>query len=438
VEHPVTGEFLFIVQGILLIGLPELIFLLRPVRRTVPLVVVQILLGIALGPGLLGRFAPVIYETLFPPESLLAHSGLAWTALIFFGFLTGTHFNTREIIGRGKSFAITSASALLVPFALCVGVGLLALWFFPAGMGAHATPLVFVLGIGIAGSVTALPVLSATLIDMGLIHRSTGRLALGYAMVHDGLLWILVSVLLTLTGPGEPGILPVLETILLTLLFAAVMVVLVRPALVRLVDNGTLEHDPHNGQLVALACLVLLSALATQAIGVHFLLGSFLCGAIMPKAIVAGLQGKMDPVVSVVLLPFFFMSAGHQARFEFDSWEMWLLCLLVTFVSSFGKFFGTMLPARYVGSGFTWARAATLGALMQCKGLMEVVVLTMMLQAEIITPTAFSGLLLMAIITTAITKPLVLLISELTHRAKRSDDLGDDTQPGLAPESASG
>jgi len=427
--HP---EVIFIVQALILIGGPYFLHTIPIIKRTVPLVVVQIFAGIVLGPSVLGQISHGTYEALFPRASLGALNGLSWTALILFGFMTGTHLNMDSIKGKGGSFGLTAATSLLVPFAFCLVGGWWLMGHYPQFVGARATSKTFALAIGIAGGVTALPVLTATLIDLNMINKKTGGWALGLATVNDALLWILVSALLTLTSGGS-GHNSVSAVIFFTVLFLAVMFGLIRPFLTKLVTNKVLSADPHNGQLVGVCCFIFASAIATELIGVHFLLGAFCAGMAMPKEVAHGLEKKFDSIVSVVLLPFFFAKTGLATAFDWRSHDVWAIFAIVTVLSSIGKLLGTIIPARFVAK-LPWFRSLKLGSLMQCKGLMEVVVLSMMLQANIITPVAFSGLMLMAVFTTTVTKPMVQLCRRYKARLPEPAPEDGGFVPELTPE----
>lgn len=402
--HP---ETLFLFQAFVLVGLPYLLWKLRFVSSVMPLVVVQILLGITFGPSVLGKMYPEIFNTFFSAESLNMIRGLPIVGLTFFGFLTGMHFDLRDIRGKGVAFTVTSLSSILVPASICGIAGFWLLRLFPQLTGANATTTTFVLAMAIAGGVTALPVLGAILMEMGVIDRKIGKTALGYATVNDGLLWILVAVLLALAAGGENGTVSVVSTILATLLFIIVVAFVIAPLLRKLVKRNFLTTTAHTSELVFIVCLLFIAAFCTDLIGVHYLLGSFIFGTVIPKEIAHPLQHKLEPFVLVVLLPFFFMMTGLKTEFDVGSLDVWMVFGIFTVLSSIGKFVGTAVPAALTGE--PRKRALVLGCFMQCKGLMEVVVLNMMLQAGIISAVCFSGMILMAVATTAATKPFVLL-----------------------------
>lgn len=407
------AESLFIIQSIILIGLPYAIWRLHNVKKYMPLVVIQILLGILLGPSILGKFNPPLFEALFPASSLDIINGLAWIAIIFFVFMTGMHLDLNELKGKGKSFAVVSLSSIFVPLIAATVIGYYIAQAFPEFVGSKGTNLTFAISLGIAAGITALPVLGAILIDMKLVQHPLGKTALGYATVNDGALWILVSILLTLVQ-GNMDIPSVIRTIIFSGAYIAVLVFGVRPMLLGLLKRGLLTNEPDNGQMVLLSCVLLLSSLITDLIGIHYVMGAFAFGAIIPKEMANSIHHKVDTVISVVLLPFFFIITGLKTLFDATASQVWILFAIMTFISSSGKIFGTAIPAKKYG--YSWKEALTLGGFMQCNGLMEIVVLTMMLQAGVISTIAFSGMVFMAIATTALTKPSVLLVDKIFSR----------------------
>ena len=184
---------LFLLHAGLVIGLPFALWRMAGLRRWVPLVVVQIAVGLALGPSLLGRAAPDLWATLFPPGALAALDGLVWLGVCYFAFATGLHFDLTDIRGRGRAFAVNSVLTFLLPTVAGCAAGMVLLELVPQAAGAGAPPWAFVVGVGVAVGVTALPVLAAILREMGLTGTRLGNEALGCAAVNDGALWLVVA-----------------------------------------------------------------------------------------------------------------------------------------------------------------------------------------------------------------------------------------------------
>jgi len=400
--HP-SPMLLFLLQSLLVVALPYGLWRLRPLRRLLPLVVVQIGIGLAFGPTGLGRLSPEIFAALFPHDSLVRLDGLVWLSLLFFAFLTGLHFDLAEMRDRSCGFLGASLGSLVVPVAAGALAGLALLPAVPEAAGSAASPASFAIGMGVAAGVTALPVLGAILREMGLLQSRVGALALGCAAVNDALLWVMVSGLLAFAGGRGAG--QGLMTLGGLLLFVTFLLLVVRP-----LCKGLLRHAQETGEvspreLVAICALMLSSALATEALGLHAMVGAFTFGAILPRRVAEDLTGRFESFVSFVLMPFFFMSTG-LATFVESGEGMALLFLVMTGVAFIAKMVATSLPLRFCG-GLNWAESLAAGSFMQCKGLMEIVVLTMLKGAGIISSACFSAMICGTLLTTAATKPLV-------------------------------
>jgi len=402
--HEFSPVLLFLTQSVLFVALPYLVWTIPRVRALVPLVVVQIMAGIGLGTSVLGAALPEVFELLFPPGSLANIRGLAWIAVTFLAFLTGLHFDLTELRDTSRSFILTSLSSICVPTLL----GVLAGWWvwrhLPEAAGAAADATTFSLGMGIAAGVTALPVLGAILREMRLTTEPVGVFALGCAAVNDIALWVLVAGLLALVAGGDPR--DALLILTAAVGYVAAMILVVRPLLARLFQRAALRGHVDEKDIVILSGLLLCSSIATEAIGIHYVVGAFTFGAIMPKAVAQDVLLKFESVVTVILLPFFFISTGLRTTFDVTSGAVLAVFVLMSAVSVLGKLAGTIVPAR-LAAGLNWRDSMALGSLMQCKGLMELVVLTMLLDAEVISAVTFSAMLFMALATTALTKPLV-------------------------------
>ncbi len=400
-----TPVLLFLVQAILLIVVPFLLWRLTSVKRVAPMVVIQILFGIALGPSLLGRVAPETWETLFAQASLAPLAGLSWLAVVLFAFLTGLHLDVTEFRGKGRAFAAVSLSSLAVPTALGAALGLWIAGAMPGMAGPAASPGLFAAGFGVCLGVTALPVLGAILREMGLLEQRVGRLALGYAAVNDALLWVLVTAVLTWAGGG--GGERVTWVAALGVGYLAISAFLARPLLERLFARVSPDGRVGDTAIVLTCAGLLASAAVTEAIGLHYILGAFVAGTVMPKRLAHAVLDRLEHFATLVLLPFFFTLTGLRVAIDLSHPGQWTVFAAATAVTVAGKLLGTALPARL--SGESWADSWRLGTLMPCKGLMEVIVLTILLDAGVLSVAAFSALVLMAVATTALTQPMTLL-----------------------------
>ncbi|AWK86350.1 cation:proton antiporter [Azospirillum thermophilum] len=421
---------LFLIQAIVLIAGPFFLWRLTGVKRLAPMVVVQILFGIALGPSLFGRLAPDLWAALFAPATLAPLSGLALLAVLFFAFLTGLHLDLAEFRGRGRSFVAVSLTSMLLPTLLGVGLGLWIAERFPSMAGPKADPWLFAAGFGVCVGVTALPVLGAILREMGLLERRVGRLALGYAAVNDALLWVLITGLLAwaagggaagggaagggAAGGGEgsaAGLGEVARVALLGFAYIGVTELVVRPLLDRLMERVAPDGQVGDTAVVVTCTALLGSAAVTELIGLHYILGAFVAGTAMPRRLAAAILARLEHFATLVLLPFFFTLTGLKVSLDFGAPAQWAVFLLATGATLAGKLAGTTFPARLAGE--RWGDALQLGALMPCKGLMEVIVLTILLEAGVLSPGCFSALVLMAVVVTALTQPMTRLAGRL-------------------------
>ena len=393
-----SSALLFVVQAFIIVAVPYGVWHFGRLHGVTPCVVVQILAGIALGPSLLGRIAPDAYALLFGPATLGAVSGIASIAVLFFGFITGLHLDLEHFRNRGIGFAAVGAGSVLVPSALGALAGMWMMHRFPGEIGANATGTEFAVAIGICAGVTALPVLGAILREMRLLDR-VGQWALGLAAFNDAALWVLLAALLAGTAASGFGALLIASTLPIYLL---AMVFLVRPALGRAISvSGDTLGD---AALVGIVAFAIASSAITEAIGLHYIFGAFVAGAVMPDALRRPILARLEPVTVMLLLPFFFILTGLKTTIDVGSPAFTGIFLAATCVAVLGKVAGTALPARSIG--WPWREALALGVLMQTKGLMEVIVLTILLETGVIGANAFSALVLMAVVSTAIVMPL--------------------------------
>ncbi|BAE51425.1 cation:proton antiporter [Paramagnetospirillum magneticum] len=391
---------LFLVQTALIIGLPYAVWRLGLIGRLMPLAAVQMAVGIALGPSLLGWVAPDVSARLFPPESLVALEGLVRLAVVFFAFSIGLHFDLAQIRGQGRCFTVLALSSVVVPTLAGAAGGW---WLFaavPGAAGGLASQSLFAAAMGIAAGVTALPVLGAVVREMGLERHKVGVMALGAAAFNDAALWVAVALLLAISHGGDPWEAGLVA--LGALLFAGAMVTVVRPLLRRLFARAEASGKVGAGDVVILTVGLALAALICEIIGLHAVIGAFLFGAVMPRRVAQAIVGSFETFVQVVLLPFFFISVGlktHAALGGGAAAIFWVMSA----AAILGKL-ASALPA-WMG-GCTGREALTLGGLLTCKGLMELVVLTLLAEAGLISQTSFGAMVLMALFATVMTKPL--------------------------------
>jgi Kef-type K+ transport system membrane component KefB len=421
---------IFIVQALAILVLPVAVWRGLRLRGAVPLVVVQILVGIALGPTLFGRFAPDTYHLLFNPATLTPLWGVASIAVLLFGFVTGLHLDPADFLGRGRSFAVVATASVAVPTATGFLGGLWIAAHLPAELGGGVGPVGFAVAIGICIGVTALPVLGAILREMDLLGRRIGTYALGIAAVNDAALWLLLGGLMSVVAgeaPGNPHLL--LLSLLGLPIYLVVMVWLVPPVMRRAASALLWEGRMRERALAGVCALALGSAMVTQILGLHYIFGAFVAGAVMPQELRRALLDRLQVATVGVLMPFFFMLTGLRTLIDLGSSGFLEILLVTTALAVVGKVGGTALAARLTGE--PWPTAVSLGALVQTKGLMELIVLTILLDRGIIATNVFSALVLMAVLTTMLAMPLTRLALRWS-----AQDSAAGAEPAVASEMA--
>jgi len=368
-----------------------------------PLVIAEVLAGIVLGPSVLGAIWPGTMAVLFPAASLGALRMLSQVGLVLFMFMVGLELDPKLMAGRARASVLISHVSILLPFALGVGAAF-------ALHGSHLSPGVpfvsFALFLGVAMSVTAFPVLARILGERQLIGSRVGAIALACAAVDDVTAWCLLALVVAVTR--AQGLADGLQTALFALLFILVMVFVLRPVLERVLVRR-LERRGLDSTLVSFVLLMMLAcSAATEQIGIHALFGAFLFGAILPKqrALSARFAEKLETVSVVLLLPLFFAYSGLRTQFGLLSHGVdCLVALLLILIATLGKFGGSTLAARCTGLG--WREASAIGILMNTRGLVELIVLNIGLDLGVISPTLFTMLVLMALVTTFATTPML-------------------------------
>ncbi len=370
-----------------------------------PPVLGEVVGGIVLGPSLLGQLWPEAQQFVLPAAVAPYLGVIAQLGVILYMFLVGLELNHEVLRERAHATVAISHASIVAPFVLGAA---LALMLYPPFAGGAASFTSFALFMGVAMSITAFPVLARILTDRGLQRTRLGIIALGCAATDDVTAWCLLAFVVGVAQAQVGGAFLVLG---LTAGYIALMFLLVRPLLTRLLAR--FEHEPVPQGIVAFVLVaLLLSALATEAIGIHALFGAFLLGAIIPhdSAVARDLDRKLRDLVTVLLLPAFFAFTGMRTQIGLVSGlEAWLLCGLIIIVATAGKFGGTLAAARATGLG--WRDGAALGLLMNTRGLMELIVLNIGLDLRVISPALFAMMVLMALATTMATTPLLQLLT---------------------------
>jgi Kef-type K+ transport system membrane component KefB len=396
---------IFLLQTLIIIALPAAVFRLAGLRRVVPLVVLQILFGLALGPSLLGRFSPETYSMLFAPAALGPLSGIASIAVLFFGFTTGLHLDTATFRVETRRVAIMAAAGTIGPTIAGAFGGWWIAMRYPQELVAGVGIAQYSAAVAIATGVTALPVLSAILGEMKLLGTRIGTLALGMAAIADASLWLLMGGLLVSIGVGGATAgSQLIAAFVVFPIYLAAMILVVRPLTHRFIVARMEDGLLGEGSLAYVCAVTLTSCVVTEAIGLHYILGAFIAGATMPDALRRPILAQLQPMTMSVLIPFFFVLTGLRTLIDPTSPAFLEIFLVSTGLAVAGKILCTAAAARWIKE--SWSTSLALGSLMQTKGLMEVVVLTIFLDRGIISVTTFSALVLMAVVSTSLAMPL--------------------------------
>ena len=375
-----------------------------------PPVIGEVLAGIVLGPSVLGwisrdwlnlESSPLLPPLVQPHLAIIASLGI-----VLYMFLVGVEFNADAFRKLARTAALVSVASLVVPFVLGV---LLALTVM-SGLAPSGVPLVsFALFFGVALAVTAFPVLARILTDRQIAETELGVLALSCAAVGDVVAWWLLALVAGVVRSQAGNAIFVVG---MSLLYIAAMLVLIRPIAARLIARADGKGLGATAIAIVFAAL-LASAFATESIGIHAVFGAFLLGVVIPhdSHTAQSLKAGLEQVVMVLLLPAFFAYTGMRTQIGLVSgWENWLICGLIIIVASVGKFGGTLAAARL--AGLDWRVSASLGILLNTRGLMELIVLNIGLDLGVISPTLFAMMVIMALVTTLATTPLLACMAE--------------------------
>lgn len=368
-----------------------------------PQVVGEMVAGVLLGPSLLGWVAPRFSAALFPPDSLGPLHLLSQLGLLLFMFMVGLELDTKKLRQLGRIAVVISHTSIIVPFVLGA---LLAIFLFPR-VADNSLPFTgFVLFMGAAMSLTAFPVLARILSERNLLGTRLGTLTIACAAVDDVTAWCLLAVIIAVVR-SELNHLALWQMLIGVAAYVALMLFVLRPVVGRLVARqvGTKKSDKIIA--VLLVCM-LASSGVTEWLGIHALFGAFFAGVIIPKenGFTEDVRNRLQLPVVVLLIPLFFAFTGLRTNVGLIiNSEMILYCGLVFLVAVAGKFGGSMIAARVMGT--PWSEAAAIGVLMNTRGLIELVILNIGLDIGVLTPPLFSIMVLMAIGTTLMTTPIL-------------------------------
>lgn len=371
-----------------------------------PTVIGEIVAGIVLGPSVLGHVLPSVSAFLFPLDSLQNINMLSQFGLILFMFAIGMELNITEVRQKLKETILISHTSTIFPFFL----GMVTAYFLYTKYAYESTPfLSFALFVSIALSITAFPVLARIIQEKGLTKTHLGTISLASAANGDITAWCLLAVVVAIAQAGS--MLSAIYNIGFSFIYLLLMFAVVRPFL-RMI--GHIYHNKEvvdKGLVAFMFLLLIVSSYLTEILGLHALFGAFVAGVVMPDNVKFRkiMTEKVEDVSLALFLPLFFVSTGLRTEIGLlNSPDLWYMCGIFILVAIIGKFGGSLVAARFVGE--TWKDSLYIGALMNTRGLMELVVLTIGYDMKILTPPIFVMLVLMTLVTTFMTTPLISFI----------------------------
>ena len=389
-----------------------------------PSVIGEIIAGIVLGPSLFGMYFPEASAAIFPVESLGNLNLLSQVGLILFMFVVGMELDLKVLKTKAKEAVVISHSSIVIPFSLGM---ILAYFMYSTYAPEGVNFLSFALFMGIAMSITAFPVLARIVQERGIQKTKLGTIVLTAAAADDITAWCILAVVIAIVKAGS--VVSALYVIGLSVVYVLVMLKLVRPFL-RHIGNLNANNQTLSKPVIAIFLLVLVvSSYTTEVIGIHALFGAFMAGAIMPEShkFRQIFVEKVEDVAVILFLPLFFVFTGLRTQIGLlNDIELWKAAGWIIVVAVTGKFVGSAVAAKYVGQN--WKDSLTIGALMNTRGLMELVALNIGFELGVLTPEVFAMMVIMALVTTFMTGPFIDLFNKIFKNKEEVEVSIDETK----------
>lgn len=374
-----------------------------------PSVIGEIIAGILLGPSLIGMYFPEFSAALFPEKSLGNLQFLSQIGLILFMFIVGMELDLKVLRNKAHEAVVISHASIIIPFALGMG---LAFFIYQSFAPEGVQFLSFALFLSIAMSITAFPVLARIVQERGINKTRLGTVVITCAAADDITAWCILAAVIAIVKAGS--FVSALYIMGLALAYVAGMIYVIKPFLKRVGDLHATRENLSKPIVAIFLLILLMSSYATEVIGIHALFGAFMAGTIMPENIRFRniFIEKVEDVALVLLLPLFFVFTGLRTQIGLlNDPYLWEITGLIILVAVAGKFIGSALAAKFVGQN--WKNSLTIGALMNTRGLMELVVLNIGYDLGVLTPEIFTMMVIMALVTTVMTGPALNAINYL-------------------------
>lgn len=395
---------IFLIAMAITFALPYLVWRLGGTDYFAPLVIVQILSGIVLGPGILGRAFPEYYQFVFNPQVVGSLNGIAWWAVMLFVWIAGIELDLKKAWAHRVESGITAGLALGVPMAFGAAAAVALMQLGPQWIGERAQTWQFIVGVGMSCAVTALPILILLMEKLEVLRQPIGQRILRYASLDDIAIWsVLAIILMDWSRIGKQAVF-LGAFALLTVLFRRLMV-----------------RIPRNDRWYVGIVWLALCALGADWCGLHYMVGAFLAGVVMDADWFD--QAQMDQLrhnVLLVMMPVYFLSTGLRTQWGTDGGAVIVLAAAILLAASIS---GKLIGVHVAGRILRWqpGEAGIIGWLLQTKALIMIVFSNVLLDKQLITPSTFTALLLMAVGSTMLTVPIVAprlaRIKELVFRA---------------------
>lgn len=372
-----------------------------------PTVIGEIAAGIILGPSLFGMYFAGFSDALFPAKSLGNLQFLSQIGLILFMYVIGMELDLKVLKNKARDAVVVSHASIIFPFALGMA---LAFFIYRSFAPEGVRFLSFALFLGIAMSITAFPVLARIVQERGIHKTHLGTMVITCAAADDITAWCLLAATIAIVKAGS--LVSSFYAISLAILYVFLMIKGVRPFLKRVAELHSSKENLSKPIVAIFFLILIISSYITEIIGIHALFGAFMAGAIIPDNVKFRniFIEKVEDVAVVLLLPLFFVFTGLRTQIGLlNDLYLWKVTGLIILVAVTGKFIGSALAARFVGQ--SWKDSLTIGALMNTRGLMELVVLNIGYDLGVMTPEIFAMMVIMALVTTFMTGPLLDLIN---------------------------
>lgn len=409
VQGHIGSHFVTLLIQITLILLTVRFFSLLFRRIGQPGVVGEIVAGIVLGPSLLGAFFPQIFNFIFPESSFETLGMLSQVGLVLFMFVIGLEVDFNILKNKLNQTLVISHAGIIVPFFMGVAASI---WVYEEYAAMHTPFIPFALFIGISMSITAFPVLARVLEEKGILRSNIGVLAIASAANDDVTAWCLMAMVIAIARAGI--FVSALFTIGVTVGYIVFMFFVLRPVLEKLGKKHIRDGNVSNSFVGFIFIIMVISAAATEIIGIHAIFGAFIAGIIMPKGL--GFRNamidKVKDISLVLFIPLFFAFTGLRTRIGLiNTPELWGVCVVFILFATAGKLGGCSVAARLTGE--RWRESFVIGTLMNTRGLMELIALNIGYEMGILPPEIFVIMVIMALVTTFMTTPVIN--SQLRH-----------------------